>query len=816
MKRKNIVILLLIPFLVSLLGIVTINLSFNIIDADIFFIEWEYSDVEAFKINNAYQLKAKGLNQNRYPAGEGNELMWKVENVDPNDPTEYATITANGGNFYLNALIEGEVIITCANFKGNIFRSMRAILYENGAIIVRPKISGSQNNIDPNIYYGEKDIKNSNLVKANIQLDIQTVPQGLQGAVEVIDKSDNIDYFDVTTQTIHLKDDIRENEAAYITLSLDDTTKPMTFNFTIVDEGVNVYSYDDLLYCTNKSENGEIVVLRKSFESVDNVKAINGSLNEKNTNVEVFGNYKSSKDTFSFNKEVVKLQTTYNNEYIKQWNDFASSNKNYQTIDDKIVCGLLVKKDFYGNGYTINMHNLTFPYEEQQVSDGSGNTHYIPALRADNLFRGPLSFYTLGNPHNMPLISAFGQDNVGMYVKGDNITINDLNLKNCDFGNSLANLDYVGTVMELDGNNIKVSNSRLSNGKNVLRSFSSMNSIIENCMISNSRNFLVELGSNEYEPVDGTKTNDFSLLDGTTKNVSTEEFLKNDGSANNGDDIINKYLNAEFKDKEVMRNALSSIQNSLNDTSKVSNNYKGSLELKDTFLYQSGIASIALHTLFNGPYLFSNSPSIIGEMFSLMQYEGNPLVPIEPNKISGVSYPVHLKLSGKTSFYDYKVASKIDLTGLILENISAIANSLGENVRKITIDDIFPLKSLLKKAAGNKGYLYSYTDEKTQESNSYINVAIAYYGGGANLSTVDDSELNTNHLGHDIIIDLLDDYLGLTKPNEIMQQMKNLMLKTVVTVTGFEPFKFVTMDGSGYLFNQTPNVTDLIENAKGA
>ena len=291
MKKKNIVILLLIPFLISLLGIVTINLSFNIIDADIFFIEWEYSDVEAFKINNAYQLKAKGLNQNRYPAGEGNELMWKVENVDPNDPTEYATITSNGGNFYLNALIEGEVIITCANFKGNIFRSMRAILYENGAIIVRPKISGSQNNIDPNIYYGEKDIKNSNLVKANIQLDIQTVPQGLQGAVEVIDKSDNIDYFDVTSQTIHLKDDIRENEAAYITLSLDDTTKPMTFNFTIVDEGVNVYSYDDLLYCTNKSENGEIVVLRKSFESVDNVKAINGSLNAKNTNVEVFGNY---------------------------------------------------------------------------------------------------------------------------------------------------------------------------------------------------------------------------------------------------------------------------------------------------------------------------------------------------------------------------------------------------------------------------------------------------------------------------------------------------------------------------------------------
>lgn len=29
----------------------------------------------------------------------------------------------------------------------------------------------------------------------------------------------------------------------------------------------------------------------------------------------------------------------------------------------------------------------------------------------------------------MPLIEAFGQDNVGMYVDGSNILINDVNLK---------------------------------------------------------------------------------------------------------------------------------------------------------------------------------------------------------------------------------------------------------------------------------------------------------------------------------------------------------------------------------------------------
>ena len=33
----------------------------------------------------------------------------------------------------------------------------------------------------------------------------------------------------------------------------------------------NVYSYDDLLNCSNYSNTGEIIVLRKSFESLEDV-----------------------------------------------------------------------------------------------------------------------------------------------------------------------------------------------------------------------------------------------------------------------------------------------------------------------------------------------------------------------------------------------------------------------------------------------------------------------------------------------------------------------------------------------------------------
>ena len=50
MKKKNLIILLLIPFIISLLGIVTINISINTFYGDISSIEWEYDEIEAFEL----------------------------------------------------------------------------------------------------------------------------------------------------------------------------------------------------------------------------------------------------------------------------------------------------------------------------------------------------------------------------------------------------------------------------------------------------------------------------------------------------------------------------------------------------------------------------------------------------------------------------------------------------------------------------------------------------------------------------------------------------------------------------------------------
>ena len=131
----------------------------------------------------------------------------------------------------------------------------------------------------------------------------------------------------------------------------------------------------------------------------------------------------------------------------------------------------------------------------------------------------------------------------------------------------------------------------------------------------------------------------------------------------------------------------------------------------------------------------------------------------------------------------------------------------------IDIDDIFPLKSLLYQAANT--YLYDTIEE--EQTYQYINVPIAYYGGGTNLSVVDSSELITkDHLTNEVRVNLLDNYLQLPPGEGTIQIVKNMILKTVTVVTGFEPFKFILLDGKdGYLFNETPQISDLIENAKG-
>ena len=70
-------------------------------------------------------------------------------------------------------------------------------------------------------------------------------------------------------------------------------------------------------------------------------------------------------------------------------------------------------------------------------------------------------------------------------------------------------------------------------------------------------------------------------------------------------------------------------------------------------------------------------------------------------------------------------------------------------------------------------------------------------------------------LNETISINFLDHYMTPSSTDDLMSMVKDVMLKCVTIVSGFEPFKFVCVKGDGYLYGETPKVSDLIANAKG-
>ena len=810
MIKKNLIILLLIPFLIALIGSAAVKTTYKIIENDIIDIIWKYDDTEGFKTDNSYELEASYIAQKNYEVSPGNELVWSVKNKNQEDSETHATISVRNNKYYLNTFTEGDCIITCSNKKGNVSKSMNAIIYEYGAIIINSEIKASQANIDNKIYYGQYDLIDNSKRKAEFNLSVKVLPEEYNEKLYVKDASSNIE-FSLNDGKVFINNYGTSN----ITIGVDDVNpiSDQSYNFEVVKDGINVYTYQDLLYCTNKSNNGEIAVLRKSFESLDNYNQLKDATN----NVELFGTL-SSNNKFNFENEIYKFRTTYNHEFIDKWNiNCDTQTTTVDKLSDLVYAGLRIQKDFYGNGYTINMHNLTYPSGTATITTDDGIQIEIPVLMPKDLYRGPLPFYSLGNPNNLPLVEAFGQDNSGMYLDGNNITLNDVNMKNCDFSNSLACLDYVGSVIDIHGNNNTIINSRISNGKNVIRAFSTQNLTLENSLISNSRNFLLYAGSNEYVKPNETKEYQFTLANGSKVTSTIPEFFKKNGL---GDELLTSYASGTFSDPQGMIIALNSTQKALCDDSLLkdsSNNYiyKGKININDVYFYRSGVSSIGLDTMFDGAYLYSSIPSIINSILGGLETQEShiPLSDLLTTNTGGLSYPIELIIDGKTRFYDYKETNDIDISGLISENINSFAQAAAAAIGHpeidtsgidINIDKIFPIKKMIIDSARSQESIHEY------DGKEYVNCVLSYYGGGYNYSkvTVSGSEVEPN-LNKDIIINLLNEYVKLDNSGGITTQVKNLMMKSVTITTGYHPFKFVGIKDNGYLFGETPNINDL-------
>ena len=832
-KKKTLVILLLIPFVIGLLVFVSINVINITIASDIQDITWAYDAIEGFKIRNeGYKLEATPVINENLLLAPGNELTWYIRE-DNSKNKEVAKIEEKDDGFYFFTLNEGECEVVCSNVRGTKLKSFKAHVFENGSVIINTKRKESASKIDKTRYYGEHDLSyDSNKLKLDDYKfntpKIEIVPtvyhdDGTKDQdVVVLNKSSNLTY-DPTNKEISINGINKDNEGniinSFITFGgAKDSFLEGTFEFKVIPEAINVYNYNDLLMATNFSSKGEAICLQTSLGSLRDVyngkdvpiKGINAEQASKlgyvtfvpetkkeNTEYELFGNYDEKKGTFNFESEIYEFETTYNHKYIDQVNKETGSK--YST---KVKTGIRVQKDIYGNGYTINENNLAFP---NHATIDKGIARLRPGV--GDLFKGPLALVTIGPVEGEgSIVKAYGQDNSGMYIEGDNVTINDLKIRNIDDNVNRANFAFVGSVIDVAGDNVTIKNSIMSHGKNIIRAFDSDNLLIDNSILKTSGEFNLKVGNNEFLEVDENQKIDLTY-NGQKAETDFKKFfntiLDQTSTSTVADIVLTDFVKGTYSNKKDTYDALLKMQTYLDSSNVKPNEFAASMNVNDTLFGDSGIFSVAFETMFNGNFLYNGYPSIVSGLLGTI---GSAI----PEKLGGTSKPVELTMKGNTKFYDRKKIDEIDINCLVEQAIKTFLEGIIGGDIDITIDDIFPMKTILRDQAHKLGFIYKSGDTE------YINSEVAWYGGGLNYSKLNNEIIsNSNTFSEEIIVDLLERSFS----HSTGKQMVDMLCKCVLFAAGFNPFKFITngaQEGTKPILDITagPSVEDLITNRK--
>lgn len=844
MKKKTLVILLIIPFVIALLTFVSVIALTNNVAIDIEGLNiLNFREQEGFKINGEYKLEAEiqySSNQNALMKPGADELVWEVSSDEESFDDSVASVIKKDDGWYLKTGgNEGVCTLSVRNSIGTKDDSITAHIYDKGVILINPVNQSSGSQVDSTRYYGEYDItydenfnnQKKNLAKIPLNVDVISDIGSTEYTYET---SNNITYSELD-ETISV---VSEGEA-FLKLKGVGSANFLenTYSFNVVNDGVNVYSFNDLMACTNKSHSGEIVVMQVNLQSKEN--ALKKDANDRYIeeyryeNTKLFGNFNFRAQTFNFNDylylEDPKLPTKYMDQFFEQT---GRNPGDYQT---KVKVGVRIQKDFYGNGFTINMNDLAYP-DDGTLDPTTGI--FTPDPRKDFFF-GPLTYVSIGDLEDMPIIRAFLTDNTGAMVTGDNITVNDIKFQNTNNIENMYNLRYTGTVLEVAGDNVTIKNSVVQNGRTCVRAFSSDNLLIDNCLLQNAGEFILKLGSNKINPTNHNKNVSVNY-NGTPVSKTFDEFFNNpdaeDLTGANGilSDLITKSF--DTVGLESVSNTLTEIQNGFDnlegfvDENGDVNNFDAHIKVNNTYFYNSGIYSIGLETSFNGAYLYSGMPSQLMQVFELLTGTGMPVV--VPNDIGGTSHPVELTLSGDTRFYDWKNIDDIDVGALIEENITAVINTMpgivdelpegiGEMLKNMSIDDYFPIKAMIKDYAIANNLVYTAVED--DEAKYYINRPVAWYGGGYNGSVVKDEITDSEYhdegaeIKADVTKEVFSKAIGGLNPDDLtgtFQTVINLLSRCVVMATGSHPFKFLTNgtisnNEKPILFDQVPSYTDL-------
>lgn len=467
------------------------------------------------------------------------------------------------------------------------------------------------------------------------------------------------------------------------------------FTIRCVGNGVNVRNFADLYSATNDNK---VVVLQGDI--VDDFGVINGS-NYYNENT------------------VTKVTSTYDITH------YANLNK----IDDaKIKILINFREDVYGNGYVINAHNVAYGLDSADQ------------LKKDALFTGPLNFVSMSQSESS-MVSVKGQDNVAFAVY-ENVTLNNVDLRNCtlkeeDGKYDLTDLTYVGTTVEVFGDNVTITNSRLTNGRTVLRAFGDINDAnkvinvnIKSSVLSSSREFLIRMGSNAF--VNGTKDNPSPYIDDSDKLSFPRQKDYSSLTDSQKDAYDSKYI-------------------------------KTFINLKNTILKDSGLFSIGIDTHFSGLALADGKGFAGGAVESWKD-------------LAKTSYGAKLTFEGDVRIYDWKDINDVDSSSLI-DVYPKSDSDEGGKYESFS----FNVKELIQAIANNPDLN---TIVYNKGGKQYVHGGIAFFGGGKNYGVVDFKNYNFKTLnGYSVkLSDVNKAELQVAAGNESFYFLLNDS-----TTTGFRP-----------------------------
>ncbi len=521
----------------------------------------EYDANEAFEFDDFGQTME--LRGEVIPETSGASLVWSSS-----DPS----IAAINGST-LTFLDEGTVTITASLADGSLKRSFEAMLMMSGDVpkYIKANFAAPAEKGDTVVGLsdysdaaaGDATVRHTERIvfsvlpsKSPQDVTVEGLPQGSYSV-----EGGNISF--------------TPPAAGEYSLKLSSASEPAVsreLHFSVKD-CVNVWSYEDLIRAANKSKGGTAMALRVNLESTANL----GRANSRHFAYASGAPY-----------DYVPFESTYDINFLKNMGQSAM-----------LKAAVVFRGDVFGNGHTINLHDFAFPSETDPATGIA-----IPGSK-DVFAADPLPFVVAAG------LTVYGQGNAGFMAEGG-ITLDNIVLKNCNNVKDLADLNYVGTVLEIAGDNVTLKNSTVQNGRTVVRSFSNKGLTIENCILAYAREFIFKQGSNKFVyPSQEGEVDDW--------NSSAKDWAEAQKDLFDPD-----RLPAAAKEGD------------------------STATIRDTSFYTSGIFCIGMDAHFAGELLYK----WIGSNKNL-------------KNLAATSYKSTLQLEGDIRFYDWKPAANMDSSTLV-------------------------------------------------------------------------------------------------------------------------------------------------------